>query len=98
MSLDNKIVYGVESEFDAFDFELSEQLLVDRELAHWGSTQKELDDLWRKRLKDAILNLKLTDKEPVKIQELLVKRFKNRLTGVQGRSRLRCRVCRVRFA
>ena len=78
-----KVIAQLESEFDAFDFELSEQLLVDRELAHWASTQKELDDLWRKRLKDAILNLKLTDKEPVKIQELLVKRFKNRLARTQ---------------
>ncbi len=78
-----KVIHQLEAEFDAFDFELSEQLLVDRELAQWGSTQKELDDLWRKRLKDAILNLKLTDKEPVKIQELLVKRFKNRLARTQ---------------
>lgn len=65
---------------DQFDFTVDEELLVDREQIPWATSQKELDDLWRKRIKDAVLNLKLTDKEPEKIQELLTKRFKNRLT------------------
>ncbi len=65
---------------EQFDFTLDESLLVDRENAPWAATEKELDELWRKRLKDAVLNLKLTDKEPEAIEELLVKRFTNRLT------------------
>ena len=59
-----------------------EDLLIDRQRAiPWAQTEKQLDELWRKRrVKDAVLNLKLTDKEPEKIQELLHKRFSNRLT------------------
>ena len=79
----SKVIAILESGFDHFDFTQSEALLIDRELAPWSNTEAELDDLWRKRLKDAILNLKLTDKEPEKIQELLVKRFRNRLSRTQ---------------
>ena len=79
----SKVIAILESGFDHFDFTQSEALLIDRELAPWASTEAELDDLWRKRLKDAILNLKLTDKETEKIQELLVKRFRNRLSRTQ---------------
>ena len=41
--------------------------------------EKQADELWRKRLKNSVLSLRLTDKEPEKIQELLVKRYKNQL-------------------
>lgn len=65
---------------DVYDFEIDESLELDREEAPWATTNAELDDLWRKRVKNAVLNLRLADKEPEKIQELLVKRYKNRLT------------------
>jgi len=74
-----KLEYGL----DSFDFTRSEALLIDREQVPWASSETELDDLWRKRLKDAIINLKLTDKDPESIQELLIKRFKNRLNRTQ---------------
>ena len=54
-----KVIHQLESEFDAFDFELSEQLLVDRELAQWGSTQKELDDPSAKALEGRHPDLKV---------------------------------------
>ena len=76
----DNVVARLNAGIDQFDFTIDESLNVDRENLPWATSNEELDDLWRKRLKDAILNLKLTDKEPEKIQELLVKRFKNRLT------------------
>ncbi|MEL0065495.1 MAG: carboxy terminal-processing peptidase [Gammaproteobacteria bacterium] len=76
----HNVVARLNAGIDQFDFTIDESLNVDRENLPWATSNEELDDLWRKRLKDAILNLKLTDKEPEKIQELLVKRFKNRLT------------------
>ena len=75
-----KIIATLDEDLNRFDFTIPEDLLIDREKAPWAQTEKQLDDLWRKRLKDSVLNLKLTDKEPEKIQELLQKRFSNRLT------------------
>ena len=62
-----------------FDFTKDESIEVDRSEAKWPTSQKEIDDLWRKRLKAATLSLKLSDKEPDKIAELLTKRYKNQL-------------------
>ncbi len=78
-----KVIAMLEAGIDQFDFTVEEELLVDRDEAPWAETQEELDELWRKRVKDAVLNLKLTDKEPEKVQELLIKRFSNRLSRTQ---------------
>ncbi|MEW6312255.1 MAG: carboxy terminal-processing peptidase [Pseudomonadota bacterium] len=64
---------------DGFDFTQDESLLVDREKAAWAKDTKELDDLWRKRVKDEVLRLKIAGKEPKDIQELLTKRYRNQL-------------------
>ncbi|NWD69575.1 carboxy terminal-processing peptidase [Pseudomonas gingeri] len=65
---------------DKMDFTTQETLLIDRKDAPWLKTTAELDDLWRKRVKDEVLRLKLAGKDPKAIQELLVKRYKNQLT------------------
>ncbi|MFQ6576185.1 carboxy terminal-processing peptidase [Pseudomonas sp. UM16] len=65
---------------DNFDFTTKETLLVDRKDAPWVKNQAELDDLWRKRVKDEVLRLKIAGKEPKAIQELLTKRYKNQLS------------------
>lgn len=75
-----KVLAMLEKGVDQFDFTVDEELLVDRENVPWAASEQELNELWRKRIKDAVLNLKLTDKEPEAIQELLVKRFNNRLS------------------
>ncbi|MFT6432609.1 MAG: carboxyl-terminal processing protease [Candidatus Azotimanducaceae bacterium] len=75
-----KVLAQLETGTDGYDFELDESLELDRDEAPWATNDAELDDLWRKRVKNAVLNLRLADKEPEKIQELLVKRYKNRLT------------------
>ncbi len=63
-----------------FDFGADETLLVDREKAAWAKDAKELDELWRKRVKDEVLRLKIAGKEPKDIQELLTKRYRNQLS------------------
>ncbi|MBD9417265.1 carboxy terminal-processing peptidase [Pseudomonas sp. PDM16] len=67
----------LEGGVDKIDFSLDESLLVDREKAAWAKDRNELDDLWRKRVKDEVLRLKIAGKEPKDIQELLLKRYKN---------------------
>jgi len=68
---------------DSFDFSLDEELLIDRKNAAWPENEAALDDLWRKRVKDEVLRLKLAGKEPAAIQELLVKRYKNQLSRLE---------------
>lgn len=65
---------------DKIDLTSKETLLVDRKDAAWPKNEAELDDLWRKRVKDEVLRLKIAGKEPAKIQETLTKRYKNQLS------------------
>jgi carboxyl-terminal processing protease len=60
-----------------FDFTLDETYLIEREDAEWISSEVELNELWRKKLKHEALNLKLTGKEWDKISETLSNRYKN---------------------
>ena len=57
------------------DFSVDEEYLFDREDAPWAATITELDEIWRKRVKNDALNLALTDKEWPEIQEKLEKRY-----------------------
>ena len=65
-----------------YKFDVDESLDLDRENAPWASTSAELDDLWRKRLKNSILNLKMAGKEKDAIIELLKKRYQNQLNRI----------------
>ncbi|MDH1263474.1 carboxy terminal-processing peptidase [Pseudomonas sp. GD03944] len=73
----------LEKGVDAIDFTVDEELLIDRENAPWAKDVAELDDLWRKRLKDEVLRLKIAGKESKAIQELLTKRYKNQLARLE---------------
>ncbi|MEE1886934.1 carboxy terminal-processing peptidase [Pseudomonas carassii] len=64
---------------DKIDFTVKEDLLVDRKDAPWMKNQAELDDLWRKRVKDEVLRQKISGKELKQVQETLIKRYKNQL-------------------
>ena len=68
---------------DKLDFSIDESLQTDREKAPWAENSAELDDLWRKRLKDEALRLKIAGKEPKAIQELLLKRYKNQISRLE---------------
>ena len=73
----------LEQGVDKIDFGVDETLLIDRENAPWAKDLAALDDLWRKRVKDEVLRLKIAGKEPKAIQELLVKRYKNQQARLQ---------------
>lgn len=68
---------------DKIDFSIDEELQVDREKAPWAKDRAELDELWRKRVKDEVLRLKIAGKETKDIQELLTKRYKNQLARLK---------------
>jgi carboxyl-terminal processing protease len=75
-----KVIAKLENGIDHYDFTIDEVLVLDREDAPFAKTTAELDDLWRKRIKNAVLNLKMADKDTEATQELLLKRYKNRLS------------------
>ncbi len=68
---------------DKIDFSVDESLLIDREKAPWAKDTAELDDLWRKKVKDEVLRLKITGKDDKAIQEQLTKRYKNQLSRLK---------------
>ncbi len=68
---------------DHIDFSIAESFETDREKAQWAPDEAALKDLWRKRLKDEVLRLKIANKEPEAIEKLLVKRYKNQQKRLQ---------------
>lgn len=58
-----------------FDLGVEESYTFDREHAAWASTTAELDDLWRKRVKNDVLRLKLAGKKDEEIRKTLDKRY-----------------------
>jgi carboxyl-terminal processing protease len=65
------------------DFTGNDSLTIDRKDMPWSKSTQELDKLWHKRLKNDVLNLKLSGKKTEKIQELLVKRYTNQLKRIK---------------
>ncbi|MEO0574396.1 MAG: carboxy terminal-processing peptidase [Pseudomonadota bacterium] len=57
------------------DFDVDESFQFDREAAAWASNKAELDEIWRKRVKNDGVGLLLTDIEWVEAQEKLRKRY-----------------------
>ena len=74
-----KIISFLEQDIADLDFTKEEKVRLDRSDHPWATSEAELDNLWRKRIKDAALSLKLTEKDTEEIKALLVKRYKNRL-------------------
>ncbi len=60
-----------------FDFTLNEYFEPKRDSVYWAADKKELDNYWRKRLKNEFLSLKISGKEDDKIREVLHKRYTN---------------------
>lgn len=58
-----------------FDFTKDEDYHYDREDAPWSSSEAELDELWRLKVKSDALNLTLAGKEWPKVKEVLTKRY-----------------------
>jgi carboxyl-terminal processing protease len=60
-----------------FDYSSDENYDYDRDKAEWAKSQAELNELWRKRLKNDALTYKLNGKDWEFIQNTLKKRYKN---------------------
>ena len=61
---------------EPFDFEKDEEYQPDRSEAPWAKSSAELDEIWRKRLKNEALSMKLANKEDKDIIKTLLKRYR----------------------
>jgi carboxyl-terminal processing protease len=64
------------------DWTLNESFEFDREKSPWATSSAELDDWWRKRVKNDALSLELTGKPWEESQKLLRKRYETTLKRV----------------
>jgi len=75
--LNERITYVDELLNTEFDYSLDENYEYDRDKSDWAKDQSELNELWRKRLKNDALTYKLNGKDWEFIQKTLKKRYKN---------------------
>ena len=61
------------------DYSIDESYQFDRSEQPWAQSSAELDEIWRKRVKNDALNLALEEEPWEKIQEVLTKRYKGYL-------------------
>ena len=61
------------------DFDKDEYIDSDPTERAWAADKAELDDRWRKRIKNQVLGLKLAEKPLEEIAPTLVKRYENQL-------------------
>lgn len=65
------------------DFSRSETLQFERDKAPWAQAEDEIRELWRKRVKNDWLRLKLAGKDDKAIREMLDKRYANSVSRSQ---------------
>ena len=67
----------------SMDFTVDESYSLEPEKLPWAPDQKELDDRWRKHLKNQVLSLRLAKKAEEEIVPTLEKRYANQLKRVR---------------
>ena len=78
--VDQRVAYAERILESEFDFTIEEDYEFDRRESSWLDSA-DLDETWRKRVKNDFLNLKLADKEPDEIRTTLSKRYKRLRTS-----------------
>jgi carboxyl-terminal processing protease len=78
-----RMAYARELLKSKFDFTKDETLQLDREKAPWPKNEDEARDLWRKRVKNDWLRLKLAGKDEKAIRATLDKRYENYLNRLK---------------
>ena len=77
-----KVVDTLPETVAAMDFTVDESVPLDIDEWTWAANEAELDDRWRKRLKNEVLSLKLAKKPAEEIAPTLVKRYTSQLKRV----------------
>jgi carboxyl-terminal processing protease len=72
-----RIDYSISQIKSKFDFNQNDTYTYDREKMPWISSTISLDEIWKKRVKYELINLKITGANEVKNIETLTKRYQN---------------------
>ena len=73
----DEVIDTMDVRVGGFDFEVDEFIASDPTERDWAVSTAELDDRWRKRIKNQVLGLRLADKAPDDIAPTLRKRYEN---------------------
>ncbi|MFU8764150.1 MAG: carboxy terminal-processing peptidase [Haliea sp.] len=73
----------LEQKVAAMDFTVDEEYLLDGKTRPWAANEAELDDRWRRHLKNQVLSLRLAEKGEEEIVPTLAKRYENQLKRVK---------------
>lgn len=80
-----RLIYAinrVENHIADMDFAVEEYIVVDREEEPFADSIAEADEIWRKRIKNSVLSLRLAGDSNEEIKDKLSKRYRNQLTQV----------------
>ncbi len=76
-----RVNYAVSELKNEFNFEIDEDYMFDRRELPWANNVEELNEVWRKRVKNDMLSLLLTGKEKSEIKDTLKKRYQRIYTS-----------------
>jgi carboxyl-terminal processing protease len=72
-----RVNYSISQIKSKFDFNQNDTYVYDRSKLPWAKSSAELDDLWKKRVKYELVNLKIAGTDEAKNVETLTKRYAN---------------------
>ena len=75
--VNERIDYALRLIEQEFDFTKDESFLIKRDNASWPDSIAQQNDLWRRRIKNDVLSLRLADKKQDDIKKTLAKRYTN---------------------
>ncbi len=78
----NQVVNNMPELIAAMDFTIDEDIQLDSESRPWASDSNELDDRWRRHLKNQVLSLRMADQDDEEIVKTLTRRYRNQLKRV----------------
>ncbi|WP_286756284.1 carboxy terminal-processing peptidase [Roseivirga sp. UBA838] len=81
--VESRLKYALANTGYKFDFSKNEIFHFDRSDMPYAKTEAELDELWRKTLKNQALNLKLSGSDNAKIAEVLKTRYERFKSNVE---------------
>ena len=80
-----RLIYAInriENDIPDMNFDIDEYIQLNREDAPYADSIAELDEIWRLRIKNSVLSLRLTGDEDEEIKDKLSKRYRNQLSQV----------------
>ncbi len=75
--LNERIEHAVSLLDQEFDFSIDETYALDRSEAPWATSREQLDEIWRKRVKNDVLSLQLAGQEQDQHVEILRGRYRS---------------------